>query len=93
MPPLNQRSNLQRSGTVFQVKVQSRDPDSESHRTRETHFTETLSAALEAARTDVPGDTHGFRRTSSGIIYIWEEHDDGESYYRASIRERRVYDE
>jgi len=93
MPPLNHRSNLQRSGTVFQVKVQSRDPDGESHRTRETHFTETLSAALEAARTDVPGDTHGYRRMATGMIFIWEHHDDGEPHVRASIRERRVYDE
>jgi hypothetical protein len=93
MPPLNHRSDLERSGTVYQVKVQERDPESESHHTRDTHFTETLSAALTAASAVVPGDTHGYRRMSLGTIFIWEQHDDGEPHTRAAIRERRVYDE
>jgi len=93
MPPLNHRSDLERSDTVFQVSVQERDPEGESHHTRDTHITETLSAALTAASAVVPGDTHGYRRMPTGMIFIWEHHDDGEPHVRASIRERRVYDE
>lgn len=91
MPPLNHRTDLTRSGTVYQVEIQERDPEEESHYTRETHFVETLSAALEAAAEDVPGDTHGFRRMNIGLVFIWEEHEEGEEFTRASIHERRVF--
>jgi hypothetical protein len=91
MPPLNRRTDLTRSGTVYQVEIQERDPEEESHYTRETHFVETLSAALQAASEEVPGETHGFRRMNLGLVFIWEEHEEGEKFTRASIRERRVY--
>ena len=91
MPPLTHRTDLTRSGTVYQVEVQERDPEEESHYTRETHFVETLSAALQAATEEVPGETHRFRRMDLGLVFIWEDHEEGEEHIRASIRERRVY--
>lgn len=91
MPPLNHRTDLTRSGTVYQVEIQERDPEEESHYTRETHFVETLSAALEVASVEVPGGTHGYRRMNHGLVFIWKEHEEGEEHTRASIRERRVY--
>jgi hypothetical protein len=94
MPPLNHKTDLQRSGVVYQVGYQECNtaPGGDKAYTQDTWFVETLSAAIKAAM-HVFDDDPLFNRSGTGMIVMSEPHEDDEPYERVVIRERRVYKE
>jgi len=93
MPPLNHRfSGVEKAGTVHTVDISERNtgPDGEQSYDKDTHFTDTFESAVRIAMKEI-GDGGKFKEMGTGMLFLYEPHEDGEKHLRATIRERRMH--
>lgn len=94
MPPLNHKTDLKHTQTVYLIRVreQNRDSFTDGYHEVGRELCGSLQAAFIAALE--PFDSHPkVRRMSIGPYTFYEPHEEDEEYLQVTISEQRVYDE
>lgn len=94
MPPLNHKTDVERSGKIFVVTQTTRNDErypNDRHEEAEW-LCRNLDAAITAALHVFGDDDPKVYRSRTGLMLFYEPHDDDERYTRVSVRSQAAFE-